>query len=286
VPTAGVNGIGIHYERLGPETGTPLVLTHGFAGPSAHWRPEIQPLAERRPLIIHDVRGHGRTSVPKDPAGYSMPLFAADLAGLLRAIGVERAHVGGVSMGGMITAQFAVDYPEICAAVILCDTTCGNGVTPDAAGEWEKSMQRALAMLAHLARSYGLEETLRREHEWKRENDPHLDESPYSYEDDCERIKLMTPEGYIGAANAMATRPDLTDRVRAITAPTLIMAGEWDDFLPCALRDHRLIPGSRLVVRQRCAHGSRWRLGTFIAEIEAFLDDVEAGRPVAGERRV
>jgi len=53
-----------------------------------------------------------------------------------------------------------------------------------------------------------------------------------------------------------------------------------------ALRDHELIPGSRLVVRKRCAHGSRWRLETFLAEIEAFLDDVEAARPVAGERVV
>jgi hypothetical protein len=64
------------------------------------------------------------------------------------------------------------------------------------------------------------------------------------------------------------------------------MIGEWDGFLPCALRDHELIPESRLVVRQRCAHGSRWRLDTFLSEIEAFLDDVEASRPVAGERVV
>lgn len=64
------------------------------------------------------------------------------------------------------------------------------------------------------------------------------------------------------------------------------MIGEWDDFRPCAERDHGLIPGSRLVVREECAHGSRWRLETFHAEIEAFLADVEAGRPVAGQRRV
>ena len=96
----------------------------------------------------------------------------------------------------------------------------------------------------------------------------------------------MTPEGYLGAAHAIATRPDLAERIRKVTAPTLVMIGEWDDFLPCALRDHELIPGSRLVVRKRCAHGSRWRLDTFLSEIEAFLDDVEANRPVGGERVV
>jgi pimeloyl-ACP methyl ester carboxylesterase len=96
----------------------------------------------------------------------------------------------------------------------------------------------------------------------------------------------MTPEGYIGAARAIAARPDITERVRKITAPVLLMIGEWDDFLPCALRDHELISGSRLVVRKNCGHGSRWRLETFLSEIEGFLDDVEGGQPVAGQRVV
>jgi pimeloyl-ACP methyl ester carboxylesterase len=96
----------------------------------------------------------------------------------------------------------------------------------------------------------------------------------------------MTVEGYLGAAHAILNRPDLTDRVRSITAPTLVMIGEWDDFLPCALRDAKLIPNSRLVVRERCGHGSRWRVETFISEIESFLTAVEANEPVAAEARV
>jgi pimeloyl-ACP methyl ester carboxylesterase len=293
MPTVHANGIDIWYERLGPTEGTPLVPSHGFAGPSAQWRPEVLPLADKRPLVLYDVRGHGRTTVPADPSEYSLPTFAADLAALLKAIGIERAHIGGVSMGGMITAQFAVDYPEMCASVLLCDTTCGNAPTlavtplePDAAAQWEQRLVTGITLLKEAVRQYGLEATLLREWEWKKANDPHLDESPYSIEDDLERIKLMTPEGHIGAAGAIASRPDLTDRILKITAPTLVMIGEWDDFLPCALRDHELIPGSRLIVRQHCAHGSRWRLETFLAEIETFLDDVVAGRPVAGERVV
>jgi pimeloyl-ACP methyl ester carboxylesterase len=293
MPTVRANGIDIWYERLGPAEGTPLVLTHGFAGPSAQWRPEVLPLAEKRPLVLYDVRGHHRTTVPNDPEEYSLPTFAADLAALLKAIGIERAHIGGVSMGGMVSAQFAVDYPEMCASVLLCDTTCGNGAMlpippeePDAAAQWEMRLVTGITLLKEAVRQYGLEATLLREWEWKKANDPHLEESPYSIEDDLERIKLMTTEGHIGAAAAIASRPDLTDRIPKITAPTLVMIGEWDDFLPCALRDHELIPGSRLVVRKNCAHGSRWRLETFLSEIAEFLDDVEAGRPVAGERVV
>ena len=281
-----VNGIEVFYERLGPATGTPLVLTHGFAGPSVHWKPEIEALAAKRPLVLYDVRGHGRTSVPPDAEAYSLPQFASDLAGLLREIGIERAHIGGVSMGGMVTAQFAVDFPGMCESVLLCDTTCGNGADKGPSGDLERRMVMGFGALTHLVQKHGLKETLEREHEWKQENDAHLAESPYTFEDDLERIKLMTVEGYLGAGHAIVTRPDLTACIPSITAPTLVMIGEWDDFLPCAIRDHALIPGSRLVVRERCGHGSLWRAETFVAEVESFLADVESGRPVAGERRV
>jgi len=295
VPIAHANGIDIWYERLGPDDRErlPLVLTHGFAGPSRQWRPELLPLAEKRPLVLYDVRGHDRTTVPPDAADYSMPVFATDLAALLKAIGIERAHIGGVSMGGMVTAQFAVDYPAMCASVLVCDSTCGNAAQAgapagegEAAAEWEKRLAIGISLLESSVRERGLEETQRRQHEWARANDAHLAESPYSFEEDFERLKLMTPEGYIGAARAIADRPDLTERIRKVTAPVLLMIGEWDDFLPCALRDHESIPGSRLVVRKNCGHGSRWRLETFLSEIEAFLDDVEGGRPVAGRRVV
>jgi 3-oxoadipate enol-lactonase len=293
MPAVHANGIDIWYERLGPADGTPLVLTHGFAGPSQQWRPELLPFAEKRPLVLYDVRGHDRSTVPPDAADYSMRIFAADLAALLTSIGIERSHIGGVSMGGMVTAQFAVDHPEMCASVLVCDSTCGNAAkTADAPGEgdaaaaWEKRLAFGVSLLEDSVRERGLEETQRRQHEWAKANDPHLAESPYSQEEDFERLKLMTVEGYIGAARAIAGRPDLTERIPKISAPTLVMIGEWDDFLPCALRDHELISGSRLVIRKHCGHGSRWRLETFIAEIEAFLDDVESGRPVAGERVV
>jgi len=294
MPIAHANGIEIWYERLGPDDPerVPLVLTHGFAGPSRQWRPELLLLAEKRPLVLYDVRGHDRTTVPADPATYSMPIFAADLAGLLRAIGVERAHVGGVSMGGMVTAQFAVDFPAMCASVLVCDSTCGNAAKAAASGEddaaaaWEKRLAFGISLLENSVRERGLEETQRRQHEWAKANDPHLAESPYSPEEDFERLKLMTPAGYSGAARAIADRADLTERISKIASPTLVMIGEWDDFLACALRDHEMIHGSRLVVRKKCGHGSRWRLETFHSEIEAFLDDVESGRPVAGERVV
>jgi len=286
MPTVHANGITIRYEVLGSGGEYPLVLTHGFAGPVDSWLPELGPLFQKRQVVMYDVRGHGRTTVPQDVHEYSMETFALDLAELLRELGIHRAHIGGESMGGMIAAQFAVDYPEFCQSVILSDTTCGNGVSPGPPGDWERALLSGISALAYIAAHEGLEETVRRQHEWARSHDRHLGESPYTPQGDYERIKLMTVEGYIGAAHAIAQRPDLTERIRTIEAPTLILAGEWDDFLPCALRDHELIRGSRLVIRKRCGHGTLWRAETWVAEVLAFLEDVEAGREVAGRREV
>ena len=294
MPTLKANGIDIYYELHGGAvrqtrrqgSGVPLVMTHGFAGPTDHGRPEVLPLAAGHALLLYDVRGHGRTEVPQDPSQYSMRLFAADLAALLRELGIQRAHIGGISMGGMIAAQFAVDHPQMVESLLLCDTTAGNTGGDDAAGAWERRLGQGIAILAHIAREYGLDETIRRQHEWDREHDPHWDDRPTAPEADYERIKLMTVPGYVGTALAVAQRPDLTPRLGEIAAPTLVMIGEWDDFLPCALRDHELIRGSRLVVRRECGHGPSWRTLTLHQAIEDFLVDVEAGRPVAGEREV
>ncbi|MDP2673710.1 MAG: alpha/beta hydrolase [Dehalococcoidia bacterium] len=233
--TVTANGIDIYYERHGPAQGVPLVMTHGFAGPTDCWRDEPLALSEERPLLPYDVRGHGRTEVPQDIREYSIPTFAADLAALLEALGIGRAHIGGVSMGGMIAAQFAVDFPRMVESLLLVDTTTGNSPEAngdDPAGLWEQRMVRGLTMLSYIAREDGLEETVRREHEYNREHDPRWDIKPNRPEMDFERIRMMTLPGYLGAAMAIAERPDLTPRLAEITAPTLVMIGEWDDFLP------------------------------------------------------
>src|SRR5438093_4375450 len=187
MPTVNANGIDIRYEAYGGELAAgqrlvpvwQLVLTHGFAGPLDCWAAEVMPLADERMLIMYDVRGHGRSSVPAGEAEYSMPIFAADLAALLKTIGVERAHIGGVSMGGMVTAQFAVDYPEMCESVLICDSTCGNASDGGPGGDWERRMVQGFGMLTHMVSKYGLLEPTPRQEEGKRKNDPHYDVRPY-----------------------------------------------------------------------------------------------------------
>ncbi len=105
MPTVQANGIDIWYELLG--SGPTLALSHGWMGPTDDWPPGVlDALAEQLRVLVYDVRGHGRTSAPDDPEAYSVPTYAKDLAALLNALNIRQAHIGGVSQGGMISAQF------------------------------------------------------------------------------------------------------------------------------------------------------------------------------------
>ncbi len=139
---------------------------------------------------------------------------------------------------------------------------------------------------ARVVEEHGLEEAMRREYNFRRKHDPDFRESPYTLDDYLRRARTTPAAGYAASARAIVARPDLTARLGSIAVPTLVMVGEQDWLAPCARRDHSLIEGSRFVLRRGCGHGFRWRKETFVAEIEAFIGDVEAGRPVAGERVV
>ncbi len=117
-------GVSISYEVHGAaHEGRPLVLAHGFGASTDMWWPQVEPLSRSHRLILWDARGHGRSSLPRDPEAYSMALFAADLRAVLQdAGGAESAVIGGMSFGGQIALQYAVDYPESTRALILSDS--------------------------------------------------------------------------------------------------------------------------------------------------------------------
>ncbi|MEX2392657.1 MAG: alpha/beta fold hydrolase, partial [Dehalococcoidia bacterium] len=88
MPFLSANGIEINYEIHGSGPATPLVMSHGFSGYLGQWKPALLRLADKRPLILYDIRGHGDSTVPDDPEAYSVPIYAADLAALLDALGI------------------------------------------------------------------------------------------------------------------------------------------------------------------------------------------------------
>lgn len=287
MPTANVNGIDIWYELRG--SGPTLALSHGWQGPTEDWPPGLlDTLARHICLLVYDVRGHGRTTAPEDTEAYSMPTYAQDLRALLDALGIEQAHIGGVSQGGMISAQFALDCPERTRSLLICDSTAGNGIDEGPGGEWERALQGYLEEMERIAREQSLAELA----EWRillnRELDEHYFDHPMPSEERDNKDRLrharMSMAAFLGTARAIRFRPDLTGRLRDAQVPALVLAGEWDRFLPCAERDHRLIEGSRYALVRRCAHASPdWRPDAFVRTVTEFIADVEANRDVAGE---
>jgi len=105
----------IYYEIHGQ--GDPLVLIHGLGSSSQDWQYQIEPFSRHYQVVAFDVRGHGRSAKPLGP--YSIPLFAADAAALIRALGLAPAHVVGISMGGMIGLQLAADAPDLVRSLVV-----------------------------------------------------------------------------------------------------------------------------------------------------------------------
>jgi pimeloyl-ACP methyl ester carboxylesterase len=113
-----VDGIQIHYTRTGNGDKPPLLLLHGFSDDGMCWLPVARDLEAAYDLILPDARGHGRSARVRPGEDVNMP---ADIAGLIRLLGLKKPVIGGHSMGGSVTSQVAAAYPELVGALILED---------------------------------------------------------------------------------------------------------------------------------------------------------------------
>jgi pimeloyl-ACP methyl ester carboxylesterase len=126
MPFANTGDILIYYEDEGPEPPsarrrTPVVLVHGHSADLRLWEPQVPALLGAGYRVVrYDVRGHGRSSVPA--TGYDWEHYLADLRGLLDYLRVERAHLAGISMGGAIALQLALEEPGRVASLALLDS--------------------------------------------------------------------------------------------------------------------------------------------------------------------
>ncbi len=123
--TVHVNGIDIHYEERG--SGFPLILSHEFAGSWESWKDQIRFFSRRYRVIAYNDRGYPPSSVPDDPDAYSEEQSVADLLGLMDALQVPQAHIGGLSMGGAITLKFGIAHPNRCRSLTIAGA--GSGTT-------------------------------------------------------------------------------------------------------------------------------------------------------------
>jgi pimeloyl-ACP methyl ester carboxylesterase/ketosteroid isomerase-like protein len=232
VPVIDRDGVIIHYEAHG--SGPPLLLSHGYGATCRMWNGQIAALADRYRVIVWDMRGHGRSGDPTEPALYSQALSVGDMAAVLDACGEERAIVGGLSLGGVMSLAFYIAHPKRVTALLLCDTGPGFR-NPEARERWnERAEARARDLEQHgLAAMGGGAETRLGRH--------------------------GSARGLAGAARGMLKQhtSDLIDSLPGIAVPTLVLVGSEDkNFLGAADYLAAKIPGARKVVIPNAGHAA------------------------------
>ncbi len=240
MPTVRANGIDIRYDVQGE--GPWLVLCHSLATDLTLWDDNLSALTPHFRVLRFDTRGHGGSSAPEGP--YDFAMLTADVLGLMDALGVERAHFCGISMGGMIAQHVALAAPDRIDKLVLVSTT--SGYPPEARAMWA---ERIAAV-----RRNGLEPlvapTLER---WF--TPPYRTAHPDVMARIGNLIRATSPVGYIGSGQAIAAL-DATDRLRTLHCPTLVIAGADDAGTPPAMgqRIAAQIPAARFELIPASSH--------------------------------
>jgi 3-oxoadipate enol-lactonase len=233
-------GVELHVEERG--SGPPLVLIAGIPAVASDWAPLAERLASRRRVIAYDNRGSGRSSVT--PGAYSTRGLAADAVALLDALGVERADVLGMSMGGMIAQEVALRRPERVRRLVLGCTHCGVRHAPRPPRETGRAFAMETADWAERMRALA-------PHAFARGVDgTTLDAFIAKKSGD-----VQEPRGYRAQIDAVLGH-DTFDRLPRIAAPTLVLTGDDDRVIPAAASDVLVerIPGARLEVLAGAGH--------------------------------
>ena len=234
------NGIQINYQIEG--AGPWLVMSHSLACAVSMWDEQVEALKHRYKVLRFDTRGHGATDAPA--GAYTLALLADDLHALLDALGITSPHFVGLSMGGMIGMTYALKHPGVFKSLVLCDTS--SRVPPEAQPVWDERIKTATEQgMAPL-----VEPTLKR---WFTE--PFLARRNSVVERVASLIRSTPAQGYVGCCYAIP-KINLTERLKEVKCPTLVMVGEQDAGTPVALSReiHAALPGSELVIIPSASH--------------------------------
>jgi len=232
VPLLDRDGVKIHYEDHGH--GPPILLSHGYGATCRMWNAQISALVARYRVIVWDMRGHGETDDPEDPAAYSAALTVEDMAALLRRCAIGRAVIGGLSLGGYMSLAFHLAHPDMVSALMLFDTGPGFRNAGTRRTWNERAQQRARDLEARGFDALG-------------------------QSDEVRIVKHRSAKGLAGAARGMLAQSDdrIIGSLDKIAVPTLVLVGADDtNFLAAADYVARKIPGATRVTIAEAGHAS------------------------------
>lgn len=234
-----VNGVTLHFRQDG--SGGDLVLTHGLGSSGRYWDRHLPALSRHHRVLCWDVRGFGHSDKPAGP--YSLDLFAADLAELVRALGIADAHFAGLSMGGVITQRLALDYPDLVRSMTLVSTS--SKVGEFATNGWRR--------LADLIETNGFREDA--EAARRGFSLGFAERHPEEIAAASRETAANDPAAYAAAARAVS-HYDWTEQLVKVRIPTLIMQGAEDQLTPPggSVILSRGLPQSRLLMIAGAGH--------------------------------
>jgi pimeloyl-ACP methyl ester carboxylesterase len=278
------DNIELYYQEVGG--GTPIVFVHEFAGDHRSWEPQMRYFARRYRCIAYNARGYPPSAVPAPGVGYSQARAAADIRCVLDQLKIDKAHVVGLSMGGLAVLHFGLTYPARARSLLVGGAGYGSE-----AGERDKFRAEASTIAARLERD-GMAKFA----------------EAYAYGPTRVQFERKDPRGFAefkqmlaehSAAGAIGTqlgvqreRPslfDLEEQVRALKVPMLVVTGDED--WPCLLPNiflKRTCASAALLVLPNSGHAVNLEEpGLFNAALADFLAQVDAGRwPVRDPRAI
>ena len=249
------DGVNLYYEVHGAGHQPTILLTHGYSATSQMWKGQVDALSRDHRLVIWDMRGHGQSDSPDDPALYSEPATVADMAALLDEVGAKSAIIGGLSLGGYMSLAFHRVHPERTDALLIIDT--GPGYKNDEAREgWNRTSLKT----AERYETEGLKvlETGSAERR---------------------QAQHKSARGLALAARGMLTQRDagVIASLPDIRVPSIVVVGSQDTpFLAASDYMASKIPGARKDVIDGAGHAANIdRPEAFNAAILAFLDGLK-----------
>jgi 3-oxoadipate enol-lactonase len=211
-----VNGLTLHYRLEGNARGIPLVFVHALGTDLRIWDEVASRFVDRFRVIRYDLRGHGLSDAPPGP--YSHEDDARDLCGLLDTFELESAIVIGISVGGQIAMEFALENAKRVRALVLCDTALKLGTEEFWNERIANVRMRGLSTIAETIVPRWFAGAF-------------AEQQPSAYRGSINMLSRTSPDGYIAMCGALR-EADFTHRAAAITVPTLVMTGEHDVSAP------------------------------------------------------
>jgi pimeloyl-ACP methyl ester carboxylesterase len=262
------DGIKLYYEEHG-RAGSPLVLAYGIGGNTEMWDVNVPALAAAHRLILWEPRGHARSESPEDPTRVTFGHWVLDLHDLLAHLGLDRAIVGGLSLGGGIATRFALAHPDKVQALLVVDSSSAAGLPLSV----DNLVMRARSIKVTL--EGGMDAMA----EFAIESNPNvagrLKLDPSAREEIFAYYRMLTPVGYANALRALLQMDYITERLPEIGAPTLLVCGDEDPSLgPMRVMEQK-IKTARFVLLSPAGHfANRDQPETFNRAVLEFLRDV------------